>query len=154
MVIIFLVFHSNSIGGHFSIYYTFHRICLRFFWLKMYTYIRRLCQKCVVCGLSNSRHQHSKELIYSFPANAPFKLAICNIYKAGVIAAFNGEKGLFILLDHMMGFTIIESLLGMNSTIFSKIMMKILLQHRFCHTLSMQIANPVQYLKKLWIFSS
>ena len=34
----------------------------------------------------------------------------------------------------MTGFAVIESLLGMNSTIFSKIMMKILLQHGFCQT--------------------
>ena len=132
--IIFMAFHSNPIGGHFSVYYTFHRIRMRFFWPKMYFYIKHLCRLCAACGLSNSRHYKSKELIYSFPVDAPFKLVIVDIYKAGDIAAFDGEKGLFVLLDHMTGFAIVETLLGMNSTIFSKVMMKILLQHGFCHT--------------------
>ena len=100
----------------------------------MYSYIKHLCRLCAACGLSNSRHSQSKELVYSFPVDAPFKLVIVDIYKAGDISAFDGEKGLFILLDHMTGFAITEALLGMNSTIFSKIMMKILLQHGFCHT--------------------
>ena len=42
--IIFIAFHSNPIGGHFSVYYTFHRIRLRFFWPKMYFYIKHLCK--------------------------------------------------------------------------------------------------------------
>jgi hypothetical protein len=133
--VIFLAFHSNPIGGHFSVYYTFHRIRLRFFWPRMYQYIRQMCKLCAACSLSNSTHQKSKELLYSFPIDAPFKLVVADIYKAGEIAAFQGEKGLFILLDHMTGFVIIEELLGLNSTIFSRVIMKILLQHGFCHTI-------------------
>ena len=100
----------------------------------MYFYIKHLCRLCAACGLANSCHHQSKELVYSFPVDAPFKLVICDIYKAGDIAAFDGEKGLFILLDHMTGFAVMETVIGMNSTSFSKIMMKILLQHGFCHT--------------------
>jgi hypothetical protein len=133
--IIFLAFHSNPVGGHFSTYYTFHRIRLRFFWPKMYNYIRQMCRLCAACSLSNSNHQHSKELLYSFPIDAPFKLVVADIYKAGDIAAFQGEKALFILLDHMTGFAIVEELRGLNSTTFSKVLMKILLQHGFCHTI-------------------
>ena len=132
--IIFLAFHANPIGGHFSVYYTFHRIRLRFFWPKMYNYIKTLCRMCAACGLANSTQKRSKELVYSFPVDAPFKLVICDIYKAGDIAAFDGEKALFVLLDHMTGYAVIEGLDGMNSTIFSKVFMKIILQHGFCHT--------------------
>lgn len=78
--IIFIAFHANPIGGHFSVYYTFHRIRLRFFWPKMYVYIKHLCSLCAACRLANSMHNKSKELVYSFPVDAPLKLVVCDIY--------------------------------------------------------------------------
>ena len=75
---------------------------------------------CAACGLANSTQKRSKELVYSFPVDAPFKLVICDIYKARDIATFDGEKALFVLLDHMTGYAVIEGLDGMNSIVFQK----------------------------------
>ena len=38
---LFLAFHSNPLGGHYSVYYTFHRLRLRYFWPGMYSFIKR-----------------------------------------------------------------------------------------------------------------
>ena len=75
----------------------------------MYFYIKHLCRLCAACGPANYHHYQSKELIYSFPVDDPFSLVICDIYKSGDIAAFDGKKRLFILLDHMTGFAVIET---------------------------------------------
>ena len=37
--IIFIAFHSNPAGAHFSLYQTFHKIRLRYFWPGMYAYV-------------------------------------------------------------------------------------------------------------------
>ena len=37
--IIFVAFHANPIGGHLNAYRTFRRICQRYFWPEMYSYI-------------------------------------------------------------------------------------------------------------------
>ena len=47
----------------------------------------------------------------------------------GDIKAFDGEKALFILLNHMTGYTVIESINELNSRSFAKTVMKILLQN-------------------------
>jgi hypothetical protein len=45
--------HANPIGGHFSLYYTLHRIRLQFHWLHMYSYIKRAIRSCAGCILKN-----------------------------------------------------------------------------------------------------
>jgi hypothetical protein len=50
---VFTAFHVNPIGGHFLLYYTLHRICLRFHWPNIYTYLKRNIDNCVACVLRN-----------------------------------------------------------------------------------------------------
>ena len=132
--IIFLAFHSNPIGGHYSLYYTFHRIRLRYFWPSMYAYLKVMCRLCAGCGLANSFGKLSSELVYSFPMDAPFKVICGDIYKAGDIKAYHGVSALFIIQDLLSGFAIIEELTELNSDAFIRVAMKVLLQHGLCHT--------------------
>ena len=44
--IVFIAFHATPIGGHRSIHATIVRIRMRFFWPEMYTYCRKLIDKC------------------------------------------------------------------------------------------------------------
>ena len=72
--------------------------------------------------------------MYHFPIDAPFKLICGDIYKAGDILAYQGESALFIIQDMMTGFAVIEELTELNSVAFTKVAMKVLLQHSICHT--------------------
>ena len=137
--ILFLAFHSNPIGGHYSLYYTFHRIRLRYFWPSMYAYLKVMCRLCAGCGLANSFGKLSNELVYSFPMDAPFKVICGDIYKAGDIKAYHGESALFIIQDLLSGFAIIEELTELNSDAFIRVAMKVLLQHGLCHTFVVEI---------------
>ena len=69
---VFISFHANPIGGHYSLYYTLHRIRLRFHWPNMYTYIKNNIDDCIACVLRNGRTRASSELLYSFPLSAPY----------------------------------------------------------------------------------
>jgi hypothetical protein len=60
---IFTAFHTNPLGGHFSVYYTLHRIRLRFHWPGMYTQIKRWIQCGAACVLRNSGSKVSSELL-------------------------------------------------------------------------------------------
>ena len=132
--IIFLSFHSNPIGDHYSFYDTFHHICLQYFWPGMYAYLKLMRHLCAGCGLANSFGRLSNELVYSFPMDAPFKVICGDIYKAGDIKAYNGESALFIIQDMLSGYAIIEELTELNSAAFIRVAMKVLLQHGLCHT--------------------
>ena len=65
---------------------------------------------------------------------APFKVICGDIYKAGDIKAYHGESALFIIQDLLSIFTIIEELTELNSDVFIRVAMKVLLQHVLCHT--------------------
>ncbi len=49
--IIFITFHSNAIGRHLNAYRTLHCIRLRYYWLGMFSYIKRMCTACPGCAL-------------------------------------------------------------------------------------------------------
>ncbi len=44
--IIFIAFHTNPIGGHLNSYRTLHRLCHRYYWPGMYSYVKRMCAAC------------------------------------------------------------------------------------------------------------
>jgi hypothetical protein len=52
--LIFVAFHSNTIGGHLNAYCTLHRICLHYYRPGMYSYIKRMCAACPGCTLANT----------------------------------------------------------------------------------------------------
>ena len=68
---VFNSFHTNPLGGHFSVYQTLHRIRLRFHWPHMYKFIKNNIQSCAACILKNNSAHPSSEFLYSFPLDAP-----------------------------------------------------------------------------------
>ena len=70
--IIFIVFHSNPIGGHLNAYHTLHRLHLWYHWPEMYSFIKQMCSACPGCALANPTCSTSSELVYHFPIDAPF----------------------------------------------------------------------------------
>ena len=81
--IIFIAFHTNAIDGHLNAYRTFHRLRLRFYWPRMYSYVKRMCQACPGCALVNPTRGKSSELVYNFPVEAPFLVMFFDAYSAG-----------------------------------------------------------------------
>ena len=53
MNIIFIAFHTNPIGGHLNAYRMFCCLCLRFYWPRMYSYVKCMCQACPGCAWAN-----------------------------------------------------------------------------------------------------
>ena len=79
----------------------------------------------------------SKELIYSFPIDAPFKIIHIDIYQVGTDQDFNGERSFMNILDGMTSFAISEPVNSdqLNSTGFAEIFIKVVLVHGICHTI-------------------
>ena len=133
--IIFISFHSNPMGGHFHLYQTLHRIRLRFHWPKMVQYIKYMIQRCPGCHMANATVNRKSVHLYSFPIDAPFRTIHIDIYTMGKTESFDGPKALFIVLDHMSSFAVIEPVHHLNSDCFAKALMKVLLTHGLCHTI-------------------
>ena len=133
--IIFIAFHSNPIGGHLSLYQTMHRIRLRFYWPNMAKYIQEIMNRCPGCKMANATIHRKNNYLYSFPIDAPFRTIHIDIYTLGKTQSFDGVVALFIVVDHMTSFAVIEPVSAANSDVFSKALMKILLTHGLCHTI-------------------
>ena len=84
--------------------------------------------------MANATTNRKNVHLYSFPIDAPFRTVHVDIYTMGKTESFDGYKALFILLDHMTSFAVVEPLSQLNSDSFSKAMVKIILQHGLCHT--------------------
>ena len=132
--IVFIAFHSNPLGGHLSAYHTVHRIRLRFYWPRMVKYVQDMIHKCPGCRLANSTLNAKQNFLYSFPIDAPFRTIHIDIYTLGKTESFDGDVALFIVLDHMTSFAVIEPVRETNSKSFAKALMRILLTHGLCHT--------------------
>ena len=132
--IIFIAFHANPMGGHFALYQTLHRIRLRFYWPRMVKYIENMISKCTGCKMANATLNRKQNYLYSFPIDAPFRTIHIDIYSLGKTESFDGDVALFIVLDHMTSFAVIEPVKETNSKTFAKALMKILLTHGLCHT--------------------
>ena len=76
----------------------------------------------------------SRELVYSSPIDAPFKLTYDDISKVGDIEFYQGESGVFIIQDMLSEFLIIEEVTEISSLEFAKFAMKVILGHDLCHT--------------------
>jgi hypothetical protein len=126
---IFAAFHANPLGGHLSLYYTLHRIRLRYHWPHMYSYIKQNIDDCVACVLRNGGTRATSEFLYSFPVSAPFITVHADAWVPGKTASFDGYIGLMIVVCHMTGFATIEPLKEMNSSSFAKSVYAILLRY-------------------------
>jgi hypothetical protein len=133
--ILIVAFHSNPIGGHLNVYRTLHRLRLQYHWPEMYSYIKRMCQACPGCTLSNSLRSTSSELIYHFPIKPPFCVLFVDAYSSGKYSGFERSKIYLIAACGMTGFSSMEPIPHANLTNFASGIMKIQLRFGFCHTI-------------------
>ncbi len=133
--IVFVAFHSNPIGGHFNAYCTLHCLRLCYFLPEMYSYIKKMCQACPGCALSNPGHRTSSELVYHFPIEAPFCVLFVDAYKVGDHASFEGDEAYIISCCGMTGFAAMEPVKHATSQTFALVVMKIQLRFGLCHTI-------------------
>ena len=133
--LLFVAFHSNPLGGHLNPYHTLHRLRLRFYWPGMYSYIKRMCQACPGCALANPTKSKSRELVYSFPIEAPFLVLHVDAYSAGTHTGFEGSDVYLVACCGMCTFGALEPISGANATAFASAIMKIQLRFGFCHTI-------------------
>eukprot|EP00957_Ditylum_brightwellii_P173346 13198077-Ditylum_brightwellii.AAC.1 len=82
---IFTCYHVNPIGGHFSLYHTYHRIRLRYYWPYMYKDIKYNISIYASCTL-NHRTRPQTELLYTFLVDAPFVTVHADVWTPGFIA--------------------------------------------------------------------
>ena len=133
--IIFIAFHSNPIGGHFSVYHTLHKIRLRYYWPGMYQYIKKMIEACPGCRMTNATIKRFSELVYSFPVDEPMKVVHADVYTVGAEMGFSGEKHFMFIVCGMCTFAMWEPLRICNSTTFADAIMKILTSFGFAHTI-------------------
>jgi hypothetical protein len=126
-------FHVNPLGGHFSVYYTLHRIRLRYHWPQMYTYCKNHIDNCIACLLRNGGAKASSELLYNFPISAPMLHVTADAWIPGKTVGFNGNVGLMIVLCNMTGFSALEPIKEMNSSSFTRSVYVILLRYGLSH---------------------
>jgi hypothetical protein len=134
-IIIFTAFHANPIGAHFSVYRTYARIRLRYFWPGYFTYIKTMCSRCAGCNLANSIHNKSSELTYSFPIDAPFRVIHADAWTLGTDLSFSGDKSFMIVNCGMTAYVATEPLKEMNAKTFAAAIVTIMLREGFCHTI-------------------
>jgi hypothetical protein len=132
--IIFIAFHTNLIGGHLNAYQTLHCLQLHFYWPRMYSYIKQMCQACPGCVLANPTSRKSSKLVYNFPIEAPFLVMFFNAYSAGKYVGYEGSECYLIGCCGMCSFACMEPITRASATTFASAIMKILLRYGFCHT--------------------
>ena len=71
---IFTTFHTNSLGAHYSLYYTHHHIRIRYHWPSMYQQIKTWIKTCAVCVLKHTVNKPASELMYTFPLDKPMNV--------------------------------------------------------------------------------
>ena len=125
--IIFIAFHVSTIGGHLNAYCTLHHICLRFYFPHMYTYVKRMCNACPGCSLSNPAKSVSSELVYNFPIEAPFVVLHFDAYKAGNHKSFEGHDFYLIGCCGMTAFACGKPISRPSVKTFASAIIKILL---------------------------
>jgi hypothetical protein len=133
--IMFMAFHANPIGAHLNAYWTLHHIRLRFYWPLMYAYVKRMCNACPSCALSNPNHGKSLELVYGFSIEAPFLVMHFDAYSSGKQSGSKGSEVYLIGCCGMCGFACMEHVANPSATTFASRIMKIKLRYGFCHTL-------------------
>jgi hypothetical protein len=133
--IIFVAFHTNTIGGHLNALRTFHHIWLHFYWPGMYAYITRMCSACPGCALANPTCKKSQELVYNLPIKAPMMVLHVNGYQAGKQQGFEGSKVYLVACCGMCTFAAMEPITNASATTFASGIMKIIMRYGFCHTI-------------------
>ena len=117
---IFTTFHANPLGAHYSLYYTHHRIRIRYHWPSMYQQIKTWIKTCAACVLKHTANKPASELMYTFPLDEPMNVVHADAWVPGKFVSFDGAQGLMITICNMTGFAAIEQYSQANSKSFSK----------------------------------
>jgi hypothetical protein len=99
----------------------------------MYSYIKKMCNACPGCALSNQSCGKSSELVYYFPIKAPFCVLFVDAYKAGNHSSFEGDEAYLISCFGMTSFAVMEPIKHATSQNVASAIMKIQLQFGICH---------------------
>jgi hypothetical protein len=132
--VLFVACHKNHAGGHLNSYRTLYHLCPRYYWLGMYSYIKRMCSECPGCALANPTRGKSSKLVYNFPIKAPFKVLHVDAYSANAHSGFEGSTSYLIGCCGMCSFGILEPVTSTNASMFASAIMKMQLCFGFCHT--------------------
>jgi hypothetical protein len=125
--VLFIAFHTNAMVGHLNAYRTFHCLQLWFYWPGMYAFVKRMCQACLGCALTNPTCSKSSELIHNFPIKAPFLVMHFDAYVAGNHAGFEGSECYLIGCCGMSSFACMEPITNPSAATFASAIMKMLL---------------------------
>jgi hypothetical protein len=106
--VLFVAFHTIPAGGHLNSYRTLHCICLHYYWLDMYSYIKRMCSACQGYALANLTRGKLSELVYNFPIKAPLKVLPVDAYSASPHSSFEGSTSYLIGCCGMCSLGILE----------------------------------------------
>ncbi len=101
----------------------------------MYSFIKRMCNACPGCALSNPTRSTSSELVYHFPIDTPFWVLFVDGYSAGKHSGFKGSEAYLITACGMTGFSVIEPIQHATSSSFALGFMKNHLRFGLCHTM-------------------
>ena len=126
---IFNSFHTNPIGGHFSLYQTLHGIQLRYHWPQMFKYIKHQIQSCAACLLKNNAAHPSSELLYSFPLDAPMNTMHAELWSPVKQSGYDSHTALMIVVCHMTTFVAIKPVKEQNSKSFAKAVYQIMMRY-------------------------
>ena len=126
---IFNSFHTNPLGGHFSVYQTMHRIRLRYHWPRMFQFIKKQINSCPACLMKNNAARPSSELLYSFPLDAPMNTIHADLWSPGKQIGFDGATALMVVVCHMTTFVAIEPVVEQSSKSFAKAVYKIMMRY-------------------------
>jgi hypothetical protein len=132
--ILFIAFHTNAIGGYLNVSRMLHRLRLCFYWPGMFAYVKRMCQACPGCTLSNPHRGKSSKLVNNFPIKAPFLVMHFDTYVTSKHVGFEGSGAYLIGCCGMCSFSCMEPVTNPSSTTFASAIMCIILRYRFCHT--------------------
>jgi hypothetical protein len=138
--IVFIVFHSHSVGGHLNAAHTFHHICLQFFLPNMYTCITKMCHSCPGCPQFNLKCKKSSELIYNFSIEALMMVLHIDGYQARKELGFEGSSHYLIMCCGMRTFAVMDPISNPYAMTYAAIM-KIILCFGFCHTVILDKDN-------------
>ena len=141
--IVFIVFHSNPIGGYYGLHQTIVSLRLCFFWPKLCTYCTKMIVSCVGCRLANAKICPSRELAWKFPTNAPVTVLHVDRYQVGASVKFAGDKGFLITACGMCTFTIAEPVSKPSAKTYAQALMMIMLRFGLTHTVVLDKDNEL-----------
>ena len=108
---------------------------MRFFWPSMYTYCKKLIEKCADGKLANAQNAPARELVYNLPLDGPMNVIHVDGYYVGTNVNFTGDKGFLIAACGMCTFAVAEPVSATNSTLYAQALLMIMLRFGLAHTI-------------------